>query len=94
MRRRDVRYWHLADNSAAPPFVRYWSNSGQVRVVILSVNYQGRIGSAATAPHISRHLQTSSKFEKTVNLSRCLLRMSACGVPLDKSPSLVTHPNL
>jgi hypothetical protein len=23
--RRDVRYWHLADN-----LVRYWSNSGQV----------------------------------------------------------------
>jgi len=22
------RYWHLADNPAAPAFVRYWSNSG------------------------------------------------------------------
>ena len=26
--RRNVRYWHLADNSSAPVFVRYWSNSG------------------------------------------------------------------
>jgi hypothetical protein len=25
----DDRYWHLADNPAAPAFVRYWSNSGQ-----------------------------------------------------------------
>jgi hypothetical protein len=25
----DVRYWHLADNPTVPPFVRYWSNSGQ-----------------------------------------------------------------
>jgi hypothetical protein len=25
----DVCFWHLADNSAALAFVRYWSNSGQ-----------------------------------------------------------------
>jgi hypothetical protein len=25
---RYVRFWHLADNSAVPEFVRYWSNSG------------------------------------------------------------------
>jgi hypothetical protein len=27
--RRDGSYWHLADNPAAPAFVRYWSNNGQ-----------------------------------------------------------------
>jgi hypothetical protein len=25
----EVSFWHLADISAAPAFVRYWSNSGQ-----------------------------------------------------------------
>jgi hypothetical protein len=28
-RRRDVAFWHLADNPTAPAFVRYWRNSGQ-----------------------------------------------------------------
>jgi hypothetical protein len=25
----NVRYWHKADITTAPAFVRYWSNSGQ-----------------------------------------------------------------
>jgi hypothetical protein len=29
------RYWHLTDNQTAPAFVRYWSNSGQVRASAL-----------------------------------------------------------
>jgi hypothetical protein len=27
------RFWHLADNPAAPAFVRYWSNSGRRAVI-------------------------------------------------------------
>jgi hypothetical protein len=30
------RYWHLADNPTALAFVRYWSNSGQVRALALT----------------------------------------------------------
>ena len=29
----NVRLWHLADNPAAPAFVRYWSNSGQIWIL-------------------------------------------------------------
>jgi len=27
----DVAYWHLADNSAAPEFVRYWTKADKGR---------------------------------------------------------------
>ena len=32
----NVCFWHLADNPTAPAFVRYWSNSGQIRASALT----------------------------------------------------------
>ena len=31
MKRRNVRYWHIADKLTAPDFVGYWTNNGQGR---------------------------------------------------------------
>ena len=33
-----VRFWHLADKSAASEFVRYWSNSGHTREGLCAEN--------------------------------------------------------
>jgi hypothetical protein len=32
----NVRYWHKADNPAAPAFVHYWSNSGHWSALALN----------------------------------------------------------
>jgi hypothetical protein len=53
---RNVCYWHLADNPAAPAFVRYWSNSRQRWIL-------ARDGLSANDPTATLAVQCGNGFD-------------------------------